>query len=538
MSKMYRKATSLMRRTVAALTQSKSQNGDDMQSGRALSKNVSMKFIQSHALIALGLCLMTATVVETSAFGQPCDPVQLINPWTYSSNFSNVAFGWSLDVSGDLLVVGAPGDRIFTSTTGSAYVYQREPGGWTSTSLLIPFWTGTSTSSVNAGVSVSIDGDTAIVGANLLDDFPRNDQGATYVYRVGTTFSEEALLLAPTPAGGDQFGTSVAVSGDIALVGAPGDDITLSNQGAVYVFARTGTTWSHQTTLIPSDADNGHMFGSAIVYDGTTALISARQSGAVEGWVYVFTRSGSTWTEQTKLIAPNATTGDRFGFRLDMDANNAIIGAFSSDGPAGDQAGSAYIYQRVGTNFVFDTQLFSPSGAPGEGFGRGVAISGDDVAIGVYQDDVGSNLQQGSIHTFHRSMGTWQWQSQLLAPDGLAQDWFGQAVAIHASPEGPTFFGGAHLDDIGTNSNRGSVWIFPAVCPPVCDSIDFNNNESIYDPEDIDAFLSVYGEGPCIPEFAICNDIDFNNDSSLYDPCDIDSFLLVFSEGPCTPCGQ
>ncbi len=73
---------------------------------------------------------------------------------------------------------------------------------------------------------------------------------------------------------------------------------------------------------------------------------------------------------------------------------------------------------------------------------------------------------------------------------------------------------------------------------PTCDSIDFNNDTSLFDPQDIDAFLSVYSEGPCIPDTATCNDIDFNNDSSLFDPCDIDAFLLVFSEGPCTPCGS
>ncbi len=72
---------------------------------------------------------------------------------------------------------------------------------------------------------------------------------------------------------------------------------------------------------------------------------------------------------------------------------------------------------------------------------------------------------------------------------------------------------------------------------PICDSIDFNNDTSLFDPQDIDAFLSVYSEGPCVPPTATCNDIDFNNDSSLFDPCDIDAFLLVFSEGPCTPCG-
>ncbi len=72
---------------------------------------------------------------------------------------------------------------------------------------------------------------------------------------------------------------------------------------------------------------------------------------------------------------------------------------------------------------------------------------------------------------------------------------------------------------------------------PTCDSIDFNNDTSLFDPQDIEAFLSVYSEGPCVPETATCNDIDFNNDTSLFDPCDISSFLTMYSEGPCTPCG-
>jgi hypothetical protein len=74
--------------------------------------------------------------------------------------------------------------------------------------------------------------------------------------------------------------------------------------------------------------------------------------------------------------------------------------------------------------------------------------------------------------------------------------------------------------------------------PITCDTIDFNNDASLFDPQDIDAFLSVFAEGPCVPETATCNDIDFNNDGALFDPCDIDSFLAVFAEGPCRPCGQ
>jgi hypothetical protein len=85
--------------------------------------------------------------------------------------------------------------------------------------------------------------------------------------------------------------------------------------------------------------------------------------------------------------------------------------------------------------------------------------------------------------------------------------------------------------------SRG-IAVLRVTTPSACDSIDFNNDTSFFDPTDIDAFLSVFSEGPCIPATSTCNDIDFNNDGSLFDPCDIDSFLLVFSEGPCTLCGQ
>jgi hypothetical protein len=90
----------------------------------------------------------------------------------------------------------------------------------------------------------------------------------------------------------------------------------------------------------------------------------------------------------------------------------------------------------------------------------------------------------------------------------------------------------------GATSDEVNYIVERPTCPVICDSIDVNNDFSSFDPTDIDAFLSVFSEGPCIPEENFCNDVDFNNDGALFDPCDIDSFLLVFSEGPCTLCGQ
>jgi hypothetical protein len=89
----------------------------------------------------------------------------------------------------------------------------------------------------------------------------------------------------------------------------------------------------------------------------------------------------------------------------------------------------------------------------------------------------------------------------------------------------------------GTFSLTGGFWV-GGTTGPTCNDIDINNDGSLFDPTDIDAYLSVFSEGPCIPGTQVCDDIDFNNDGSLFDPCDIDSFLLVFSEGPCTLCGN
>jgi hypothetical protein len=119
--------------------------------------------------------------------------------------------------------------------------------------------------------------------------------------------------------------------------------------------------------------------------------------------------------------------------------------------------------------------------------------------------------------------------------DGRRQNGDQQRVVV---PPGATRLFLGVSDGQGWYNNVGSFTCAVWPSRPTCDSIDFNNDSSFFDPTDIEAFLSVFSEGPCIPQDATCSDIDFNNDGAFFDPCDIDSFLLVFSEGPCTLCGQ
>jgi hypothetical protein len=130
----------------------------------------------------------------------------------------------------------------------------------------------------------------------------------------------------------------------------------------------------------------------------------------------------------------------------------------------------------------------------------------------------------------------------LWRKDGIALDTIANPSAATATLSLPEIEAGFGLegtyDCVVTNACGSATTQGFVVEVPACDCIDFNNDASSFDPQDIEAFLSVYAEGPCVPETATCSDIDFNNDGALFDPCDIDSFLLVFSEGPCTLCGQ
>jgi hypothetical protein len=136
-----------------------------------------------------------------------------------------------------------------------------------------------------------------------------------------------------------------------------------------------------------------------------------------------------------------------------------------------------------------------------------------------------------------RNVAVWNGSSWTALGNGIG-DPFSQANAVTAVASGEIFVGGNFLFAGNNLSAYFARWGPPPGCSTLaCDSLDFNNDGSTFDPMDVDALLSVFSEGPCIPSVANCNDVDFNNDGSLFDPCDIDSFLLVFSEGPCTLCG-
>jgi hypothetical protein len=369
-------------------------------------------------------------------------------------------FGISVAISGDTAVVGAYRDDVGVNPNqGSAYIFTRSGTTWTQQAQLTA--TG-GTLDDFFGISVALSGDTAIVGA-FADDLGANaDQGSAYVFtRTGTTWTQQAQLTATGGAASDQFGISVALSGDTAIVGAFIDDVGAnSNQGSACVFTRSGTTWTQQAQLTATDGAASDNFGISVALSGDTAIVGAYTdnvgANTDQGSAYVFTRTGTTWTQQAQLTATGGAASDQFGISVALSGDTAIVGAFIDDVGANSNQGSACVFTRSGTTWTQQAQLTATGGAAFDNFGYSVAISGDTAIVGAYNDNVGANTDQGSAYVFTRTGTTWTQQAQLTATDGAADDLFGVSVAL----SGDTAIVGAFIDDVGANSNQGSACVF------------------------------------------------------------------------------
>ncbi len=250
---------------------------------------------------------------------------------TASDAAVNDTFGWSVAISGSTAVVGAPGR---SGSTGATYAYVRSGTVWSQQAELIA---ADGADFDEFGVSVGISGSTAVMGARVKN----SNAGAAYVFvRSGTVWSQQAELTAADGAANDYFGTSVAISGSIVVVGAPSKN---SSTGAAYVFVRSGTVWSQQAGLTAADGASGDSFGTSVAISGTTAMVGAPNEDSSTGAAYVFARSGTAWPQQAKLTAADATTGDQFGYWVGISGPTAVVGAPNRN----SGTGAAYAFVNV-----------------------------------------------------------------------------------------------------------------------------------------------------------------------------------------------
>ncbi|MCR9162571.1 MAG: hypothetical protein ACE37F_18960 [Nannocystaceae bacterium] len=380
------------------------------------------------------------------------------------------------------------------------------------------------------GWSIAMDGDTLVVGTHheSTDDIGVDGSGgqtgelstlsgAVHVFRrVGTSWQHEARIKATNPQYLDQFGTSVALSGDTLVVGAENEDSAatgvdgdqsdngLQGSGAAYVFHRTGSTWTQEAYLKASNTGYADRFGISVAIVGNTIAVGAtmEDSSATgvdgdqssddtfdSGAVYVFERTGATWSQAAYIKASNPGAHDRFGRSLAMSEDTLVVGASGEDSAAAgvngdetsnaaDSSGAVYVFERSGDSWA--QQAYIKASNPGfdDGFGFAVTLSGETLAVGAYgegssatgvdADQTDDSLQfAGAVYVFERTGGSWAQQAYLKASTTGDSDHFGASLSIdgdtlavgaHGESSNAMGLGGDESDE--SASNAGAVFLF------------------------------------------------------------------------------
>jgi hypothetical protein len=424
----------------------------------------------SAILIVYLLVVVQVGIVRTVTAQDPTHLPSVVEPLSHTLQAQLTAndgasgdfFGNAVAFSNNTAVVGASrqpnGNR-----RGAAYVFVRSGASWSQQQQLIP---ADGVNGDDFAISVAIDADTVVVGAPSKTIGLLSGRGAAYVFvRNGTTWTQQQQLIASDGGLFDNFGTSVSVSGETIVVGSPNHAVGANTrQGAAYVFVRSGSTWTLQQKLTANDGLTSDLLGSAVALTGNTAVIGAREDnfGANRnGKAYVFLRSGTVWSQQQKLTASDGSALDGFGNAVAISHNtNTIAVAAMQDDEAGVSGrGSVYVFERSGATWTQQQRLLGSlgvaSGFAGN-FGFSVDVDGDTLVAGAPSIDpnVGGN-GRGAVYVFDRSGTTWTEHTRFLIPGSALRE-FGSSVAM----SGDSFIGGAIREPVGTNFNQGSAYVF------------------------------------------------------------------------------
>jgi FG-GAP repeat len=441
--------------------------------------------------------------------------------------------GNSVAVSADgiTMAIGAPhessgakginGNQNDTSAydAGAVYVFTRTGSGWTQQAYVKASNTRPG-AEFGHSVALSADGNTMAVSAyfessgakgingNQADDsIPQ--AGAVYVFmRRGTTWSQQSYIKASNTgeagvgdqfAEGDQFGFSLALSGDgnTLVAGATGEDSkaagingdqsdnSMNGAGAVYVFTRTGTAWSQQAYIKSSVPAPNVLFGYAVALNSTgdTMVASSYDDDRGKGAMYVFTRNGSTWSQQARLQASIAERGDSFGVAISLsnDGNTLAVGSHDedclatgvnpkgcdNDQPSDTSAGAAVVFVRTGNTWTEQALLKASNTGKGDTFGSRIAVSGDGNTVAVSAPLEESTAQgingdqthrgapnAGAVYLYRRNGSIWMQTAYIKGSNTKAGDQFGSSLALNR--DGRILAVGAYGEDSGAKGINGN----------------------------------------------------------------------------------
>ena len=308
------------------------------------------------------------------------------------------------------------------------------------------------------GSALAVSGDVGVVGS-WLDDDDGPGSGSAYVFeRRGGTWSETAKLLPGAGAMSDNFGWSIGVDGDTIVVGAIGADGAAPNSGIAYVFERSGDEWTETATLVAEDGALDDIFAYSVAIDGDTIVVGSifdDDLGPDSGSAYVFERMGDEWVLAAKLLPDDGEPYDVFGVSVAIDTDTIVIGATYDDTP-GIDAGSAYVFERSGDDWTQVARLSGIDSATFDSAGRSVAVSADAILMGSWRDD-DNGIDSGSALVFRRVGGLWMQTAKLTPDDASPGDLFGYAVAIE---DDVAVVGTWRDDDNGVDAGAAYVFRF------------------------------------------------------------------------------
>jgi hypothetical protein len=368
----------------------------------------------------------------------------------------NWGFGNAVALDGDRAIVGAwRADIGGEPDRGAAYVFVRQDDEWVEEAQLLAF---DGAEGDRFGYSVALSGDTAVVGAPLVTVGNATFRGAAYVFQIiGGGWLPREKLLASDGAAHDQLGRAVAIQGDTLLAGAPSADIDGTSQGAVYAYTRQGGLWSESQKLFDEEGALADLFGNALALTEDTALVgaySANIGGNInQGAAYLYARVGGTWFLEEKLLASDGSDPDQFGWSVALEGDEALIGAWKKNIDGVEGHGAAYLFRRSGMTWTEEQRLTPADGEELGLFGWAVALSDHVALIGGRYDLPGETLQ-GVVYEFRRS-ATWDEVQRFQAPVGHGLDGFGEAVAV--GPEGALI---GSPSNILVQPPGGAAWVY------------------------------------------------------------------------------
>lgn len=377
---------------------------------------------------------------------------------------TNNLFGQAIDIdgTGTRVVVGA---ILGNSNFGCAYVFVRSGNAWIQEQKIV----GTDT--VNGdqlGCSVAIDGTgTRIaVGARQADPGGTSNAGAVYIFsRSGSVWTQEQKLIASDKATSDALGYSVCMDGTgTRVVGGAMGVPAGSSAGAVYVYVRSGTTWTFEQKFTGSDTVNGNQFAYSVNIDSTgTRIVAGAWAATVSGVTgsgasYVFTRSGSVWSQEAKIVASDLTAGANFGYYVNIDdtGSRCVVGARN----IASSAGAVYIFTRSGTTWSQEQKITASDASANSFFGYSVAFNSDatSLIVGAFRATVNGQANAGAVYHFTRSGTVWTQQTKITASDNVTNKYFGNDVAWASSSTRIAV--AAYQDSDGGFSLAGAAYIF------------------------------------------------------------------------------